>query len=1005
MAIYDVVVIGAGPAGLVAALHAARKNLKTAIVSLDIGGQVGTTRELTNYPGVRQIGGPDLVQEMYEQVREHDVDEVVGERVIGLRLMPGIVACDTESGKEVCGRAVIIASGAQKRELGIPGEHELKGRGVVYCSTCDGPLFRNLSIAIVGGGNSGLEAALEMDGVTAPRPFRPPCCARVKPSIRFGFSPGAAPSSSPSSPPRLQSASIACRSLYLQRRTMNVNSKNFVDPSLGAGLNKVALIGNHTPRRCGIATFTADLADALTEQAPMSDFWTIAMNDVAGGYDYPQRVRFELDESRLTDYRLAAEFLNMNQVDVVCLQHEYGIFGGADGRYILGLLGELRMPVVTTLHTVLKEPTPGQLDTLRKLADLSDRLIVLSETAGTLLQEIYGVPEEKIAFIHHGIPDVAFVDPNYYKDQFGVEGRRVILTFGLLSPNKGIEHMVRALPAIVERYPDTVYIVLGVTHPHVLRNEGEAYRLSLQQLAKSLGVDGNIIFQNRFVDPQELREFLGAADVYVTPYVNEAQISSGTLAYAMGSGKAIVSTPYWYAAEMLSVERGRLVPFNDSEAISRQVLDLFDNPVEANAMRKRAYLFGRDAVWPEVAQQYLRVFAEAKAERNLQSGYTFHLRTLQAEFADVPELNLGHLRRLTDHTGILQHATFNVPDLRHGYCTDDNARALIVAALAEKVTPGDTTIASLRGTYLAFLQYALVEETGRFRNFLPYDRHFVEETGSEDSQGRALWGLGVTIRESTDQGQLGLATSLFNQAMPNAERFTDLRTQAMALLGLEAYLERFSGDSEAKRLRNHLAERLLHSFSSRATPEWPWPEAIVTYDNGKIPHALLLAGHSMERDDMIEVGLRALEWLVDLQTENGYFVPVGSNGWYTRDGHRARFDQQPLEAHSLIDACITANAVTGDEPWVESAMLAFQWFLGQNDLGALLYDPRGGCCYDGLQPDGVNLNQGAESTLAWLLSSIQMHMLRADRSLAHLPRLEKAESAAIVAGPTAGADR
>ena len=763
-----------------------------------------------------------------------------------------------------------------------------------------------------------------------------------------------------------------------------------------AGLDKVALIGNHTPRRCGIATFTADLADALAEQSRQSAFWTVVMNDVAGGYHYPQRVRFELDDSRLTDYRLAAEFLNMNQVDVACLQHEYGIFGGADGRYILRLIGELRMPVVTTLHTVLKDPTPGQLDSLRKLADLSDRLVVLSRTAGDFLRDIYQVPEEKIAFIHHGIPDVAFVDPNYYKDQFGVEGRRVILTFGLLSPNKGIEHMVRALPAIVERYPETVYVVLGVTHPQVLRHEGESYRLSLQQLANSLGVAGNLIFQNRFVDPQELSEFLGAGDIYVTPYVNEAQVSSGTLAYAMGSGKAIVSTPYWYAAEMLAENRGRLVPFSDSDAIAAQVIDLFDNAVEANAMRKRAYLFARDAVWPEVAQQYLRVFAEAREERTRRSGYSFSLRTLKADFADVPELNLDHLRRLTDRTGILQHATFNVPDLRQGYCTDDNARALIVVALAEKVLPADTTIGRLRGTYLAYLQYALVEETGRFRNFLPYDRHWVEEMGSEDSQGRALWGLGVTIRESTDPGQLGLATSLFNQAVAGAEHLTHLRSQAMSLLGIEAYLERFTGDSEAKRLREYLAERLLHAFSTHATAAWPWPEDIVTYDNGKIPHALLLAAHSMERDDMLKVGLRALDWLVGLQTENSCFVPVGSNGWYVRGGDRARFDQQPLEAHSMIDACIAANAVTGDEKWVEAAMLAFQWFLGQNDLRAFLCDLRGGGCYDGLQPDGVNSNQGAESTLAWLLSLVQMHLLRADRSLKDLPRLEAAAAAATV---------
>ncbi len=501
------------------------------------------------------------------------------------------------------------------------------------------------------------------------------------------------------------------------------------------------------------------------------------------------------------------------------------------------------------------------------------------------------------------------------------------------------------------------------------------------------------------MDDQELSELLGATDIYVTPYGNVAQISSGTLAYAVGAGKAIISTPYWYAAEMLAEGRGRLVPFNDPAALAEQVNDLFDQPVEANAMRKRAYLFGRDAVWSEVAQQYLRVFAEAREERTRVSGTFFSSRTLKADFADVPEINFDHLRRMTDHTGILQHATFNVPDLRHGYCTDDNARALVLASLAEQILPGNGAISRLRATYLAFLQYALDEGSGRFRNFLPYDRKWVEKVGSDDSQGRALWGLGVAIREAKDPGQLGLATSLFNQALPTAEDLGHLRSWAMALLGIEAYLERFAGDSEAKRIRESLAERLLQRFSANATGDWQWPEDVVTYDNGKIPHALLLAGRSLERADMVDCGLRALEWLVDLTTEHGFFVPVGSNGWYARGGARARFDQQPLEAHSLIDACITANDVTGDDKWVETAMMVFQWFLGQNDLKIHVCDLHGGGCYDGLQPGGVNLNQGAESTLAWLLSLVQMHLLRTERSLRHLPRLAASDDGSLRPAP------
>jgi glycosyltransferase involved in cell wall biosynthesis len=445
--------------------------------------------------------------------------------------------------------------------------------------------------------------------------------------------------------------------------------------SEGAAPHTVAFIGNYLPRRCGIATFTSDLMKAVAGEAPEMDCWAMAMNDVPEGYPYPTEVRFELDQKSLADYRLAADFLNINQVATVCLQHEYGIYGGKYGGHILELLRHLRMPVVTTLHTVLGEPDQGQRAVLEEIGGISDRLVVMSHKAKQILHEVYRFSKEKVALIHHGIPDVSFVDPNYYKDQFGVAGRKVILTFGLVGPGKGIEQMIDALPEIVRPHPETAYIVLGATHPHILRTEGEAYRTSLQLRAKERGVENHIIFHNRFVDIKELCEFLGSADLYVTPYLSRDQITSGTLAYALGSGKATVSTPYWYAEEMLADGRGRLVPFHDAEALSTQVNDLLENEVERHAMRKRAYDFSRKMVWPEVAGRYLELFADVKNERELKPRPVFYAKTERTVLPELPKPNLGQLKLMTDDVGILQHAKFIVPDRTHGYCTDDNARA------------------------------------------------------------------------------------------------------------------------------------------------------------------------------------------------------------------------------------------------------------------------------------------------------------------------------------------
>lgn len=744
--------------------------------------------------------------------------------------------------------------------------------------------------------------------------------------------------------------------------------------------HKIAIIGNYLPRKCGIATFTTDLLTSLIQENPTGECWAVVMNDTHEGYRYPAQVRFEINQLVLPEYRLAADFLNTNRVEVVCLQHEFGIFGGECGAHVLELLGNLRMPVVTTLHTVLRSPSAAQLTVVKRIAQLSDRLVVMSHRAREILQNVYGITRAKIALVHHGIPDVPFVDPNYYKDQYGVEGRKVILTFGLLSPGKGIETMIDALPAVAARHPESVYIVLGATHPHVKKEQGESYRLSLQRRARELGIGDNLIFHNRFVDLKELCEFLGAADIYVTPYLNKEQIVSGTLAYALGSGKATISTPYWYAEEMLANGRGRLVPFMDSAALAEQVNYLFDHEVERHAMRKRSYTFCREMIWKEVARRYLSLFNEVKRERASAPRPVFRAKTMDSAPRELPQSKLDHIIRLSDDVGILQHAKYIVPDRYHGYCTDDNARALIAVLMAEEIIPDSETITNLACTYISFLHHAFNEEFGRFRNFMGYDRCWLEEVGSEDSHGRAVWGLGEAVALAKSEDIRDAARDLFEKALPALYEFTFPRSWSFALVGIHDYLSRYSGDSEVRRVREILAERLFQKYIQNASDNWPWIEDKLTYANGKIAQAMILAGKDMDRTDMLQAGLHSLEWLMSVQTDpRGHFVPVGNNGWYPRGGTKARFDQQPIEALDMIEACREAYEVTNESKWVSHAQRCLEWFLGRNDLNVPLYDYKTGGCCDGLNPDGPNRNQGAESSLVCFLSIFHLYRMRSSQ--------------------------
>ncbi|MCB0103990.1 MAG: glycosyltransferase [Anaerolineales bacterium] len=748
-----------------------------------------------------------------------------------------------------------------------------------------------------------------------------------------------------------------------------------MERSTHSTIKRIAFIGNYQPRQCGIATFTTDLCESIADEYKDTACIALPVNDTKAGYEYPSRVRFELTEKDIESYRRAADFLNINNVDMVSLQHEYGIYGGKEGGFILMLLRELRMPVVTTLHTILREPNPDQRRVLEEVISLSDRVVVMSERGVDFLQEVYHVSPEKIDLIPHGIPDVPFVDPSFHKDLFGVEGKSVLLSFGLLSANKGIENVITALPAILEKHPNVVYIIVGATHPHVIQNEGETYRLYLQWLAREKGVEANVIFYNRFVSLEELVQFISASDIYITPYLDVAQITSGTLAYTVGAGKAVISTPYWYAEELLADDRGALVPFSDPQALADQVIDLLDYESKRHAMRKRAYLFGRDMIWPQVARRYMKTFERARAERRYFAKADFAVKALDKRTGELPPLKLDHLRHLTDDTGIFQHAIFTIPNYREGYTTDDNARALMVSVLLEEL--GNKEATELATRYFAFTWHAFNEKTKRFRNFMDYQRNWLEESGSDDSHGRALWALGVVLGHSRTPTLHNMAGRMFQQSLLSILDMTSPRAWAFALIGIHEYLPLFAGDRRVSQVQEELARRLLSLYEDNKTEGWNWFEDKLTYCNAALSHAMLLCGESISDPEMIAAGLESLTWLSELQhsdTEGKHFVPIGSNGFYPRGSERACFDQQPVEAQAMVSACLEAYRMTKEKKWHTEARRVFEWFLGRNDLHLPVYDPTTGGCRDGLHPDRPNENQGAESTLAFLQSLLELQL-------------------------------
>lgn len=744
---------------------------------------------------------------------------------------------------------------------------------------------------------------------------------------------------------------------------------------------RVAVLSSYIPRRCGIATFANDLAAAVRGACTSRPFASgdrvqiAAMNDLEAGYDYGPEVTLQIHQQRREDYRNAADILNTGRADVLSLQHEYGLFGGKWGDYLFDLLDRFRKPVVTTLHSVISEPEPKPKEVLERIGARSSVVVVMASRAKLLLEEVYGIPQDKIRLIPHGVPEVPFGDTEPFKKRLGLVGRPMILTFGLLGPGKGIETMLEALAKVVPQYPDVAYVILGVTHPAVVRESGELYRISLERRAVELGIQKNVLFHNRYVSVQDLCEYLQAADLYVTPYPNKEQITSGTLAYALASGTAIVSTPYWHAQELLANGRGRLVGFGDVDGFASNLCELLEDGKLRESMRRTAYDFGRQMTWSRVGEQYLDAFRHACVTFADRATDFVPVRKVLMRMS-LPAPRLDHLFTMTDDTGMLQHSLYATPDRRHGYCTDDNARALIVSVMAWSLLQDEQALRNIH-IYLSFMHFAHIPETGRFHNFMSYDRRWLDEDGTDDCQGRAIWALGYLVSHATNESTRRLAVDLFRSAITLLNTLHHPRSWALSILGLHYYLLWFGDDADILDHKNRLADRLEEVFAEHESPDWPWFDDVLTYDNGRLPQALIIAGLQLGRKELVDRGTRVLQWLCDVQTApQNHLSIIGNMGWMRRDGRRAQYDQQPIESAALIGACKAAYLASGDDRWLKEMRRCFEWFVGRNDLGIPMIDFKSYGCRDGLTAEGVNENQGAESTLAWLLSLLTMYEMQ-----------------------------
>jgi glycosyltransferase involved in cell wall biosynthesis len=733
---------------------------------------------------------------------------------------------------------------------------------------------------------------------------------------------------------------------------------------------KIAYISTHPPRECGIATFNYNLLNAIaleTEDVSRESF-VIALTDSDSihEYEYPEGVKHIIRQENQQDYIRAADYINTSFVDACVLEHEFGIYGGESGVYILPLIARIQCPLMTILHTILKDPSFMQLTIIREIAKYSAKVVVMSQRAVGFLTSVYGIPIEKIQLIEHGVPDKEAKVNNPVKNTNAFKNNKVLFTFGLLSRNKGLETVIEALPAIVALHPDVMYVILGATHPGVIKNSGEEYRDSLKRMARKLNVENNVTFINKFVSEDELFDYLTAADLYITPYLNEAQITSGTLSYAVGSGAAVVSTPYWHAQELLTDKRGKLFDFKDSESLSNIVNELLDNPAELKDLQQNAYAYGKHLRWPKIGKVFIKaLFLAIAAAKNKKE----NSRSI-IDPETMPSFSMAHIQRLTDDTGIVQHAKYGIPNLKEGYCLDDNARALIMVILAYKQNKNKIAL-DLLPVYLSYIQYMQCDD-GNFRNFLSFKREYLDEVGTDDSFGRTIWALGFLINNAPNNSYREFAKDLFFRSIPHFSKLTHLRGFANTIIGLSSYLKSNPNDEGMITELNQLVIPLKAAYKNQSNENWQWFEEKMTYDNALLPLALLHHYQVTQDRESLEIGMLTMNFLDEKTLTKGYLNPVGNDGWLYKDKEMALHDQQAIETMAMVLMYFKAYEVSQDMQYIKKMNLCYQWFLGENSLRLPLFDYETKGCGDGLQPFGVNRNQGAESTLAYWISHLMV---------------------------------
>jgi glycosyltransferase involved in cell wall biosynthesis len=730
---------------------------------------------------------------------------------------------------------------------------------------------------------------------------------------------------------------------------------------------KIAFIGTYPPRQCGIGTFTHNLVKAVVSNTENKEIaknaMIIAINENEQSYNYPDEVKHIIRQNHQRDYIESAKFINYSDADVCILEHEFGIFGGDDGVFVLPLIHRLEIPLIVTFHTVLKSPSYTQRSIVKEIGKKAARIVVMSKQAVDFLADIYKIPREKIVFIEHGVPEFYNISSKQAKQKHGLTGKKVLFTFGLLSRNKGIETVIRALPQVVKKHPDLIYVVLGATHPNVLKHAGEEYRDYLRRLVKNLELENYVLFNNRFATETVLFEYLNASDIYITPYLNEAQITSGTLSYAVGAGCAVVSTPYWHAQELLDNGRGRLFGFKNSEELAEILTELLDDENKLISIREKAFEYGKKIRWPKIGKQYL--YLAEYVNDNWDKEKTHEKQPIDIRM--LPSYNLEHIQRLTDDTGIVQHAKYGIPNLKEGYCVDDNSRALIMTLMAYRQNK-DKEALQMMPVYLSFIHY-MQRENGNFRNFLSFSRQYLDEYGSEDSFGRTIWALGYLLRFPPNDSFRQIGKEIFFKSVQHFERIETIRGAANTIIGISYYLKEAQDEGMVKNM-NRLVSIITSSYKKNKSGEWKWFEDVMTYDNAVIPLALFSAYEITDDEEVLNIAQESAGFLESKTMTTDYFTPIGNKGWLKKGGNMPEYDQQSIDVMAMILLYNQIFQVTKNREYIEKMFKCYLWFLGENSLRLPLFDHETQGCCDGLESQGVNRNQGAESTLAYWISHL-----------------------------------